>query len=142
MNEKIDASNLKEMVTILKDIREKLSMVSWGSLRGPVADPAPPWVNMRGPVADPAPPWGTMRGPVADPAPSWSNLRGQVQETASSYISLRGPVADPIPFWILDKSKLAKLKIRQLDMEIAEREKQIEFLKLERELLAEEYKVD
>lgn len=138
MNEKIDVSNLKEMVTILKDIREKLSIASLGSFRGPVADPAPP---LRGPLVDPAPPWG-LRGPVADPAPSWGNLRGQIQETASSYINMRGPVADPIPFWILDKSKLARLKIRQLDMEIADREKQIEFLKLERDMLAEEYKVD
>jgi hypothetical protein len=138
MNENIDVSNLKEMVAILKDIREKLNAVSWGSFRGPVADPVPSWG--RGPVADPAPSWG--RGPVADPAPSWANMRGQMQETASSYINIRGPVADPIPFWIMDKSRLAKLKIRQIDLDIAERERQIDFLKLERDLLAEEYKVD
>lgn len=138
MEEKMNVTSLKEIASILKDIREKLTAYSWGSIRGPTADPAPSWGTLRGPIADPAPQWGAFKGPVADPAPSWGYMRPEI---AASLATLKGPVADPIPFWISDKAKLAKLKVRQLDMQIAEYEKQIEYLKLERELLAEEYKI-
>lgn len=138
MEEKINVASMKEIASILRDIREKLSVPSWGSIRGPVADPAPSWGALRGPIADPAPQWGSLRGPVADPAPPWGYMRPEI---ASSLATFKGPVADPIPFWISDKAKLAKLKVLQLDAQIAELEKQIEFLKLERDLLAEEYKI-
>ncbi|CAG1003795.1 MAG: hypothetical protein OIN86_11985 [Candidatus Methanoperedens sp.] len=113
MNEKIELSSLKEMVSILKEIRDKLSAApsGGGTMRGPVADPAPGW-NRMGIVADPAPPWGKT-GIIADPAPEYG---------------------------ILGKEKLAKLKIRRLDMAISELESQIELLKLQKEMLEEEYK--
>jgi hypothetical protein len=58
-----------------------------------------------------------------------------------SAFGVRGPVADPATFWLLDKSRVARLKIRQLDMTIAELEKQIEFLKLQQDMLKEEYRI-
>ena len=97
------------MASTLHDIQAKLSMGSFGGLRGPVADPSPEWE-------------------IAHVAPSRPSL-------------LRGPVADPAPWYLLDKAKLAQLKIRQLDTAIMELEKQIDFFKLERNLLKQEYKL-
>ena len=104
---------LKNIVSVLEDIKAKLDI---GSISG---------VGLRGPVADPSPGW--IRGPVADPIPPWTGFRG--------------PVADPAPWYLLDKSKLAQLKIRHIDTAIVELEKQIDFLKLERDLLRKEYKI-
>lgn len=104
---------LKEIASTLKDIKAKLDI---GSASG---------VGLRGPVADPSPGW--LRGPVADPLPPW--------------IGFRGPVADPAPWYLLDKAKLAQLKIHQIDKTIMEMQKQIDLLKLERDLLKEEYKI-
>ena len=58
-----------------------------------------------------------------------------------SQLSLRGPVADPATFWLLDKGKIARLKVHQLDMAIAELDKQKEFLKLQQSMLKQEYKI-
>ncbi|MBE0478714.1 hypothetical protein IBX65_06310 [Candidatus Aerophobetes bacterium] len=80
-----------------------------------------------------------LRGPVADPSPGWA--RGAVTESLPQWAGIRGPVADPAPWYLLDKAKLAQLKIRQIDAAITELEKQIDFLKLERNLLKEEYKI-
>ena len=100
---------LKEMASTLQDIKERISIGSFGGIRGPVADPGPEFDPQR---------WvGPLRGP------------------------LRGPVADPAPWYLLDKAKLAKLKIRSLEAGIAEFESQIGSLKLERDLLKEEYKI-
>lgn len=104
---------LKEIVTTLEAIKAKLDI---GSVSG---------IGLRGPVADPSPGW--WRGPVADPPPPW--------------VSFRGPVADPAPWYLLDKAKLARLKIHQIEAAITELEKQIDSLKLERDLLKEEYNI-
>ncbi|UCE73242.1 MAG: hypothetical protein JSV56_09420 [Methanomassiliicoccales archaeon] len=136
----MEEKTLKEMVSILRDIREKIDVGSVGALRGPVADPAPDWRHVVYP-----PPVGInwVRGPVADPAPEWGKLhRGPMQDLACEWPGhLRGPIADPAPWHILDKVRVAKLKISKLDMAITELENQIEFLKLEKDLLKEEYNI-
>jgi uncharacterized small protein (DUF1192 family) len=50
-------------------------------------------------------------------------------------------VADPAPWYLLDKAGLAKLKIHRLDSSISELQKEIESLKMERDLLKKEYKI-
>lgn len=103
-----------EIMSILKDIREKVSAQPFTRLRGPCADPSPIINEHRfGILRDR--PW-LLRGPV-------------------------GPVADPSPEYLLDKARLAQLKIHNLDMHIKELNKQIEFCKMERDLLKEEYKI-
>lgn len=54
---------------------------------------------------------------------------------------LRGPVADPQPWILLDKPSLARLKIQRLDTAISEMQKEMDSLKLERDLLKREYKI-
>jgi hypothetical protein len=108
----MDEKILKEMAESLQDIKRSLSAGFPGAFRGPVADPAPDW-------------W-SGRGPVADPAPSWT---------------IRGPVADPAPWYLLDKARLAQLRIRKIDAAVTELEKQIDYLKAEKNLLKEEYKI-
>ncbi len=78
-----------------------------------------------------------LRGPVADPGPEWEMFHPEL----SRPWLLRGPVADPAPWYLLDKAKLAQLKIHQLDAAIMELEKQIDSFKLERDLLKQEYKL-
>ncbi len=108
--------NLKDIISKLEAIKERLGM---GSMSG---------MGLRGPVADPGPGWGPyLPGPVV-PFPGWGR-------------PLPGPVADPGPSYLLDKAKLAQLKIRKIDVAITELEKQIELLKLERDLLKKEYKI-
>jgi len=80
-----------------------------------------------------------LRGPVADPAPGW--MPGQVIGPFPPGFHFRGPVADPAPWYLLDKAKLAQLKVRNIDGVIVELEKQIDSLKLERDLLKQEYKI-
>ena len=74
---------------------------------------------------------------MADPGPEWE--MAHIGPSRPSF--LRGPVADPAPWYLLDKAKLAQLKIRQLDTAITELEKQIDFFKLEQDLLKQEYKL-
>jgi hypothetical protein len=144
----------KMMIELLKEIRDRLDLSSSASTsigyRGPVADPAPPWWS-RGPVADPAPPWW-WRGSIGDPVPPLQ-MRTQYPEAALDAVAAKryaaieripnvaGPVADPGPELLLDKTRLAKLKIVRLDQTVASLEKQIEAIRLERDLLAEEYKL-
>lgn len=51
------------------------------------------------------------------------------------------PPIDPGPPYLLDKARLAKLKIGKIDKVITELEKQIGLLKLEHDLLKEEYNI-
>jgi hypothetical protein len=115
MNEKMIA----ELAATMKDIRDKLTSSSLGYIRGPVADPAPDWPGGHyGPWGA----WGTQISP-------------------SQIAHFRGPIADPAPWHLLDKVRIAKLKVSQIQMEIQELEKQIDFLKLQTQLLKEEYKL-
>lgn len=100
-----------EIMSILKDIREKVSAQPFTRLRGPVADPGPIINEHR---------FGTLRDRP------WL---------------IRGPCADPSPEYLLDKARLAQLKIHKLDMHVKELEKQMEFCKMERDLLKKEYKI-
>ncbi|MCK4816765.1 hypothetical protein KA005_13425, partial [bacterium] len=104
---------LKNIASTLEAIKAKIDIgpISGTELRGPVADPSPGWVP----------------GNIADSIPRWAGIRG--------------PVADPAPWYLLDKAKLAQLKIRKIDSTINELEKQIDLLKLERDLLKKEYKL-
>lgn len=52
-----------------------------------------------------------------------------------------GYAADPAIDILLDKSKLAQIRIRKLDMLIQELNQQIELLDMERDMLRNEYKV-
>ncbi len=52
-----------------------------------------------------------------------------------------GTRGDPPPPYLLSKAKVAQLKIRQLDMTITTLEKEIDLLKLEQNLLRQEYKL-
>ena len=52
-----------------------------------------------------------------------------------------GAGGDPPPPYLLSKAKVAQLKIRQLDMTITALEKEIDLLKLEENLLKQEYKL-
>ena len=79
-----------------------------------------------------------LRGPVADPAPEWS---GNYFFTPRELLKFRGPVGDPAPYHLLDKAKLAELKVHRLNTAIAEMEKQIESFKIERDLYKKEYKL-
>jgi hypothetical protein len=145
---KMEEKDLKEIVSILKEIDRKINIGGFVGLRGPVADPSPEWVRRegmcdpwyewakRGQVADPAPEWG-RRGPVADPGPGWGGKPFPIPPP----VSIRGPVADPAPYYLLDKGNLAKLKIHQIESSIVQLEKEIDFLKLERRLLMDEHKI-
>lgn len=117
----MDEKLVREMVNTLKDVQEKVSHLA---------------VNYRGPVADPGPEW-FGRGPVADPAPDWMirNPRWRRIQT------IMGPVADPGPELMLDKSRLAQIKVHKIDQVVLELKNQIESLQLEKKLLVEEYKI-
>ena len=79
----------------------------------------------------------SIRGPVADPGPELGIHLPEILR----HRWIRGPVADPSPWHLLDKARLAKLKIRNIETAIDELEKQIDMLKFERDLLKEEYKI-
>ena len=52
-----------------------------------------------------------------------------------------GFAADPAIDILLDKSRLAQIRVRQLDQVIVQLEQQIELAKMEQSLLQEEYKL-
>lgn len=52
-----------------------------------------------------------------------------------------GYSADPGPDILLDKSKIARLKVRQLEMVVHELEGQLEMAKMELDMIREEYKI-
>jgi hypothetical protein len=87
----------------------------------PVADPIPPWV-----LVDPLPPWMVMK-PQPDP---WKYIRF-------------APEVDPPPhiYELLDKAKIARIKVAQLDIAIKQIQENIDYLKLQRDRLKEEYKL-
>jgi hypothetical protein len=133
----------KMMIELLKEIRDKISVgtltTSAAALRGPVADPGPEWGRWPGRWADPSPPW--IRGPVADPAPDWSMLAARSYGAAERIANVAGPIADPGPELLLDKARLAKLKIARLEQVLVGLEKQMDAVRLERDLLKQEYKI-
>lgn len=122
-----------------------------------IGDPAPGWNqpeipeipglgNIRGPVTDPVPEmggylqgmpqWGGFRGPVADPGPEWGERLRRI-----GIGGIRGPEGDPPPEFLLDKAKLAELKIHKIDAYVKNLQKEIDSLKLEGNLLRKEYKI-
>ncbi len=79
---------------------------------------------------------GRLRGPVADPVPD-IYFPGQRHIDP---LRIRGPIADPVPWELLDKSKIANLRIQQLDNAINDLKNNIKFLEKERAFLKESYK--
>ena len=88
-----------------------------------------------GPVADPAPPFGGFRRPY--PYPDIMNTI--VQGIGTSPVE--GHVADPGPEFggLLDKEKLAELKVRELDMMVQAWETRLETVRALRDTLKKEY---
>lgn len=107
----MDEKLVVEMVAALKDIRDKLAQTSIGNIRGPVADPGPDW-------------FGHFPGGIGPVFPNF-----------------RGPIGDPGPWQLLDKSRIARLKVRQIDIAVGELKQQMELLQLQQQLLKEEYKL-
>jgi|Deesub1362B_J571_1020462.scaffolds.fasta_scaffold00113_57 hypothetical protein len=111
MDEKI----LKEIIRALDEIKAKLDIP-----RAPMGDLVS---HFRGPIADPAPPW--LEHFRTHEVPSWVRVQW---------------AADPAVGMLLDRRRLAQLKIHQIENMIEEMERQIGLLKLVKDLLEEEYK--
>lgn len=77
-----------------------------------------------------------MRGPIYDPAPDWF-----CHHPKWPIPHVRGDIGDPGPVLQLDKARLAQLKVRQIDMAIADMKQQLELMQLHQKLLKEEYKI-
>lgn len=137
------ADESKLMIELLTEIRDRLgagaSASSVAALRGPVADPGPDWGRWPGLWVDPVQRW--IRGPVADPAPDWSTLASRRLGASERIPNVAGPIADPGPEMLLDKVRLAKLKVARLDQVLVGLEQQMDAVRLERDLLKEEYKI-
>jgi hypothetical protein len=88
--------------------------------RSPGADPIPPWTVME---PDPEPWKWWVRWLDPDPTP-WKDLL-----TMSGLLEL------------LDKAKVAQIKVAQLDMAIEQMQKNMDYLKLQRDMLKEEYQL-
>lgn len=52
-----------------------------------------------------------------------------------------GPVADPAPELILDKDRLARLKLGMLDQDILELRNQIKFREMYRDMIREQHNI-
>lgn len=77
-----------------------------------------------------------LRGPIADPGPEiyQTHIRPEI-------FRFRGPIADPVPWQLLDKSKIAVLRINQLENLVHDLRKQIDLLEQEKKLLKEEFRI-
>ncbi len=104
---------LKEMITLLKDIKESVAVSQMATVRGPVADPGP----------DPWP--GTY--------PNWPFPR------RFPFPPL--PTGDPAIGHLIPKEELVKIKVKELDMTINQITHQIDLIKMQRDLLVKEYKL-
>jgi hypothetical protein len=75
-------------------------------------------------------------GTVGDPGPEINPHFRNFER----FVNFRGPVADPGPWQILDKDKLARIKVARLERYIDEINKEIEIITLERDLIKQQYK--
>jgi len=75
------------------------------------------------------------------PERPWLGSIGGIVSRGERIAVLPGETADPGPPYLLDKARLAKLKIGKIDTVITELEKQIGLLKLQHDLLKEEYNI-
>lgn len=76
------------------------------------------------------------------PERAWlGSIGGTALSRGAMIADFHGPTADPGPPYLLDKARLAKLKISKIDTVITELEKQIGLLKLQHDLLKEEYNI-
>ena len=100
---------LKEMISLLHDIREKLTVAQGAGVRGPIADPGPDFFH---------------HGPVYRrfPLPIGYNV-------------------DPSPEFYFSKEELAKIKVRELDIMINQIVEQVDLLKMQRDMMKQEYKI-
>lgn len=109
-----------EILTVVKEMQAALNAGTAAPPRGPLVDPMPP---IRGPVADPAPP---CRWPLVDPMIPF--MRSRFDPT-------------PEPDIFLSKERLARLRVQKIEAAVAELQREIESLHLQRDLLKEEYKL-
>ena len=78
---------------------------------------------------------GGVWGPAVDPAPDFGRIdvrypRGWEPEAPG----------DPAPIYrLLDRAKIAEIRVRQLDFKVQQLENQLDLLKLERQMLKKEY---
>ena len=105
---------LKEMIALLKDIKESVAVSQMATVRGPVADPGPdPWPgsyhNWPFPRRFPFPPLPIGGDPAIGP--------------------------------LIPKEELVKIRIKELDMTISQITHQIDLIRMQRDLLAREYKI-
>jgi hypothetical protein len=100
---------LKEMISLLHDIREKLTITPGAGVRGPIADPGPDFFHH-----------GHMYRHL--PLPIGYNV-------------------DPSPEFYFGKEELAKIKVRELDIMINQIVEQVELLKMQRDMMKQEYKI-
>jgi hypothetical protein len=78
-----------------------------------------------------------LAGTVADPSPEfYPNFK-----YPDPIFNVRGPIADPSPLQLLDKDELAKIKVCKLDRAIDDLNREIDFIKMERDLLKQQYKI-
>jgi hypothetical protein len=115
----MDDKIIAELLSTMQDIRDRLGGggSTQGYFPGIVADPGPDW---------PGGPWGPW-GPRRPQTPIGPGI-------------LRGPV-DPAPWHLLDKFRIAKLKVSHLEMEMEELNRQAEFIQVQIGLLKEEYNI-
>ena len=125
----------KELRDSINELREKLNVINIGSVRGPIADPIPPFAYLYPHnsleylrhLSDPI----RIRGPISDPVPDINIMKSI------------GQIADPLPpiqTQLLEKSRLAKIRIHQLEQLTDDYKKHIDLIGLEIKMLKEEYK--
>jgi hypothetical protein len=108
----MDENVVKELVQTMKGIQERLTAPEAGAI---------------------------FRGPVADPAPDWGGYPTLPQPWARRIPTIIGPIADPGPEALLDRRRLAQLKVQRLEQAIKSLGSMVESLELERGLLVEEH---
>jgi hypothetical protein len=103
---------LKEMITLLQDIKESVSVAQINAVRGPIADPGPDMFH--GPCWPFPKPWPFPPLPVG---------------------------GDPATSHLLPKEDMIKIKVKELDMIITQVSQQLDLLKVQKDLLVKEYKL-
>jgi len=84
----------------------------------------------------------SMWGKVVDPAPGqypppWERIE------RPGWGGVWGPATDPAPpYELLDRARVARLRIRQIEMEVAQIQNYLDLLNQEAELLKEEYELE
>jgi hypothetical protein len=103
---------LKEMIGLLKEIKESVAVSQMTTSRGPIADPGPDIYHGH-------------HWPCHTPCPFPPLPVG----------------GDPAISHLLPREELIKVRIKELEMVISQISQQVELLKVQKELLMKEYKI-